>query len=135
MDPKMDIAVIEECTRLAFEDNMTFPETVGKLNAIGVERYHADLGRLQKTYYSVSNEVVELPLPLSQPPAIGKEFSEGDVVGALRAIQSGKIGYGEFLRRIMKGGAVAYDVFLSGRKAIYTGRKGEFYVENFPENK
>lgn len=135
MDRKMDIAVIEECTRLALEDKMTFPETVQRLNAIGVERYHADLGRLQKTYYSSSDEVVDLPLPLSQPPAIEKEFSEKDVVEALRAIQSGKISYAEFLRRIMKGGTAAYDVFLSGRKVIYTGRKGEFYVENFPGSK
>lgn len=56
------------------------------------------------------------------------------MVQALRAIQGRVIDYGEFLRRIMKAGAVSYDVFLDGRKAIYTGGKGDFYVENFPGN-
>lgn len=33
----------------------------------------------------------------------------------------------------MRAGTTHYNVFLSGKKAIYFGRKGEFYVENFPE--
>ncbi|MGH9351016.1 MAG: DUF1398 domain-containing protein [Terriglobia bacterium] len=131
----INTVVIEECTRLAFEDKMTFPETVKKLMAIGVEGYHADLRRLEKTYYNASGETVRELLPLSDPPAIAQEFSESGVVDALRAIQDGKIDYGEFLRRIMKAGAASYDVFISGKKVIYTGRKGDFYIENFPAAK
>src|SRR5579875_304514 len=129
MNATMDHAVLEECTRLAFENRMTFPETVKRLAAIGVERYHADLSRLEKTYYGISGEIAQEQLPLSNPSAIGGQFSESGVVDALRAIQANKIDYGEFLRRIMEAGTVSYDVFLEGRKAIYTGRKGEFYVE------
>lgn len=128
----INTAVIEECTRLAFEDKMSFPETVKKLMTIGVERYHADLNRLEKTYYSSSGETARESLPLSSPPSIAETFSESGVVDALRDIQSGKIAYPEFLRRIMKAGAASYDVYLGGRKAIYTGRMGDFYIENFP---
>ena len=54
---------------------------------------------------------------------------------ALRAIQAKRIDYGEFVRRVMTVGTVGCDVFLEGRKAVYTGRKGELYVESFPGSK
>lgn len=126
---------IEECIRLSFADKITFPEVVKKLAAIGIERYHADLGRLENTYYSLSGEIVQHALPLKDPPVIAEEFAQAGVVEALRAIQSRKIDYGEFLLRIMTAGAASYDVYFGGRKAIYSGRKGEFYVENFPGSK
>jgi len=135
MGATMNTAVIEDCIRLSFADELSFPEVVKRLMAIGVERYHADLSRMEKTYYNLSGEIAEYPLPLSGPPAIHERFSASEVGEALRAIQSRKIDYGEFLRRIMKAGTASYDVFMGGRKAIYTGRSGDFYVENFPGNK
>ncbi|MGH9396748.1 MAG: DUF1398 domain-containing protein [Terriglobia bacterium] len=135
MGGTMNTSVIEECIRLSFADKLTFPEVVKRLVAIGVERYHADLSRLQNTYYNLSGETAQYPLPLDNPPAIHEQFSASEVAEALRAIQGGKIDYGEFLRRIMKAGAASYDVFMGGRKAIYTGRRGDFYVENFPGSK
>ena len=61
----------------------------------------------EKIYYSLSGEFAQHTLPLNDPPAIAEDFSEAGVVEALRAIQGGKI---------------SYDVFLLGRKALYTGR-------------
>ena len=135
MGDKSRAEVIAECTRLAFENKMSFPETIKHLVAAGVERYHADLRLLRKTHYGATGESVDEQLPLANPPAIAEDFSEAGVVDALRAIQSGKIAYGEFLRRIMSAGAASYDVFVTGRKAIYTGRKGDFYIEHFPAAK
>ncbi len=71
----MDKAVIEECTKLAFENKMTFAETVKRLAATGVERYHADLSRLEKTYYSISGGTTREAVPLSDAPAVGTQFS------------------------------------------------------------
>jgi uncharacterized protein YbcV (DUF1398 family) len=63
---------------------------------------------------------------------IGAAFNEEDVVGAVRAIQRGEIGYARFLRRITTAGCASYRVFIKGRKAVYCGRDGRIYVENFP---
>jgi uncharacterized protein YbcV (DUF1398 family) len=38
----------------------------------------------------------------------------------------------EFLRRIMGAGCAHYEVYIQGRKAVYFGRDGEFYIEPFP---
>ena len=127
----MDTAVLSECTALAFQNKITFPETVKRLSLTGVERYCADLVKLEKIYYAADGQShVEL-LPLSNPPAIAVTFSQNLLNEALLAIQTGKIDYPEFLRRIMAAGVVYYDVFIVGAKAIYTGRLGDFYVQNF----
>lgn len=128
----MDVRMIHECTRLAFADKMTFSETVQHLLSIRVERYHADLLLLQKTYYGVNGETHIEPLPLHEAPKIGESFAEEQVKAALAAIQGRQIDYAHFLRRIMSAGTVCYAVFLDGKRAIYTGRKGDFHVEHFP---
>lgn len=128
----MDARVIHECTRLAFEDKITFPETVKRLLTIGVERYHADLLLLQKTYYGANCTTHVEPLPLQDAPKLGESFEVEQVKDAIRTIQQQQIDYAQFLRRIMTAGTVCYAVFLDGKKAIYTGRGGEFHVEHFP---
>lgn len=127
--------IIEECERLAFADQMSFPQVVKQLAMLGAERYHADLVRLQKTYYFPPGDSEIHSVPLANPPAIAGEFAVAEVAEAVRAIQAGNIDYSEFLQRIMKAGTASYDVFLTGRKVVYTGRRGDFYVENFPGGK
>jgi uncharacterized protein YbcV (DUF1398 family) len=54
-------------------------------------------------------------------------------VAAIRASQRGESTYREFLRRISAAGVVYYTVHMQGRKAIYFGRHGDFYIEPFPK--
>jgi uncharacterized protein YbcV (DUF1398 family) len=117
--------------RLSFADT-PFPEVVQRLGAAGVSAYRADLIRLQKSYYDGGTDAYDCPMPLTDRPAIAAEFREGEVVAAVRAIQRQEIGYAEFLRRIMQGGCASYCVFFGGRKAMYFGRDGAHYTENFP---
>lgn len=56
--------MIEECTRLSFEDKMGFPEGVKRLLAVGIERYYADMVQVSKTYYDAKGGVYEEDLPL-----------------------------------------------------------------------
>jgi uncharacterized protein YbcV (DUF1398 family) len=56
------------------------------------------------------------------------------VVAAIRAAQADTIRYPEFMKQAMAAGAVAYWVFLSGKKVIYFGRRGEFHIEEFPRS-
>ena len=131
----MDSRVLQETMNGSFSGTMSFPEVVGRLLAGGVERYYADLVGLQKTYYGVGGTAQANALPLTDPPTIPDTFVEDVVKEALVAIQQRKIQYPEFLRRIMAGGTASYTVFLQGKKTLYVGRHGDFYVEPFPGSK
>lgn len=131
MDPK----ILNECETLAFQNKLSFPEAVKRLAAAGVERYCADLVRLEKFYYSADGATDTVTMPLKDAPEIGGPFLTAEVREVVQTVQQGKIGYSEFLRRIMKAGVVFYDVFINGQKTIYTGRNGDFHVENFPIGK
>jgi uncharacterized protein YbcV (DUF1398 family) len=126
--------VVVECTKGSAEERLSFPQVVMKLMAAGVERYHADLCRSERTYYMPdgSSEVVaahDVAMPMAQ------EFSPAGVEAAVRAIQAGTIGYQEFCARIAAAGCVGYQVSLAGRRAVYYGRTGATYVEPFPAAK
>ncbi len=113
---------------------MTFPEVVNILNQVGVESYYADLVRHENVYYMPSGEThTENLAPVAV--AIGENFSEENLVAAIRGAQQDAIRYPEFLRRAMAAGTVAYRVFLNGKRALYFGRKGEIHVEDFPKPK
>lgn len=126
----IDVEVIENL----FKMNTPFPESLKRLKEMGVERYFMDLVNMEKIYYSDNNESVRLPLKIMNTPAINSEMNEEKVVATLREIQQDKIDYPTFIRGIMDNGVYGYIVFLSGRKAVYLGRKGEMYTEFFPSN-
>jgi uncharacterized protein YbcV (DUF1398 family) len=127
----MDTETITECTKLSFADT-PFPVVARKLAGAGVLAYTTDLIALRKTYYGAGNESRDEPLPLSDGPSIPATFDGDAVAAAVKAIQQGKLGYAEFLRRIMRAGCASYRVFIAGRKAMYFGRDGAFYTEPFP---
>lgn len=123
--------VIEECTRGSDEERMSFPEVVQKLMSVGVERYHADLVRHEKTYYLPSGDsiVVEAKARHGQPAAT---FSGAQTEAAVRAIQARQIGYNEFCERVAAAGCTSYIVSLVGRRVVYFGRSAESHVELMP---
>jgi uncharacterized protein YbcV (DUF1398 family) len=125
------IAAANECSQRSDAGTITFPEVVGKLIAAGVESYHADYYRREKTYYMPGGESHVTPQELPGV-AIATAFSPQGVEQAVRRIQRGEIGYMEFLRLTMLAGCVGYGVYISGRRAIYFGRTGDNYVEPFP---
>jgi uncharacterized protein YbcV (DUF1398 family) len=98
----------------------------------GVERYDADLTRLEKMHYGIAGETHAEIIPLSEAPVVPTEFSADGAQSAITSIQRREIQYPEFLRQIMAAGTASYSVYLNGRKAIYFGRNGDFHVEPFP---
>lgn len=125
------IAVIEECTKASDEARLTFPEVVARLAAAGVERYHADLQRAEKTYYlpDGASHVAVSASVATEPAEI---FSAAGVDAAVRAVQARAIDYKAFCERIVEAGCVGYLVSIAGRRAVYYGRSGETHVEPFP---
>ena len=123
-------AVVEECTRASDEGRSNFPDTLAKLRAAGVERYHADLVAAEKVYYAPDGAHRVPAGPVTQPFAVA--FSAAGVEAAVRASQSGAISYRTFCARVADAGCVGYLVSLQGKRVVYYGRTGETHVELIP---
>lgn len=123
--------VVTECTEGSDAGRFTFPQVVDKLTEAGVERYHADLCRLERTYYMPDggSHVVGTDAHGEKP---ADEFDTRGVVAALREVQARKIDYRTFCDKILVAGCIGYIVSIAGRRAVYFGRTGETYVEVFP---
>ncbi len=131
----MDTLILDECTQGALNGVTTFPETLMKIGPIGVERYYADLVRMEKTFYFKDGRTYVVRLPVAGMPALAREFDAVSVAKTIKTIQRGEIDYQEFLRLVVAAGCTAYAVFLDGRHAAYYGRGGEVYIERFPNAK
>lgn len=130
----MDIKTIAECTKGSFDNTLTFPEVVQRLTQIGIERYDADLVRLEKRYYAKNGDTHTEKMPLSHLPTIAQNFDNDKVQQIIRAIQQGQMSYPDFLHKIMEYGTTNYVVYLDGKQTIYFGRKGEHHIEKFRQD-
>jgi uncharacterized protein YbcV (DUF1398 family) len=126
--------VMRHCTTASDECRISFGEVVRLLMVAGVERYHADLCRSEKTYYLPDSQSETLSTKtLQMKPA--RDFLADEIEAAVRSIQAGKIDYQEFCRLVLAAGCVGYHVFIAGRQVIYYGRNGTQHVEPFPSAK
>jgi uncharacterized protein YbcV (DUF1398 family) len=125
--------VIHECARGALREELAFPEIIGRLADVGVERYHADYCRQEITYYLADGDslVVDSPHP-AHTTAV--EFSASDVEAAVRQSQRNEHTYLDFIRKTMAAGCVGYFVQITGRRTIYFGRNGDSHLELFPSS-
>jgi uncharacterized protein YbcV (DUF1398 family) len=123
--------ILEECVRGALTGKLTFPEIVGRLIETGTERYHADYSRQEITYYLPDGDSLVVAAPHASDAAAA-EFSPSAVEAAVRQSQRNEHTYLDFIRKTMAAGCVGYFVQITGRRAIYFGRKGESHVEHFP---
>ena len=123
--------VIQQCAYGSLAGKLTFPEIVGQLAQIGIERYHADYSRQEITYYFPDGDsvVIATPHPLHETAA---QFSASDVADAVRQSQRNEHTYADFVQKTMSAGCVGYFVQITGRRVIYFGRTGESHVEHFP---
>lgn len=125
------IQTLETCAAGSLANELSFPEVVGRLIDIGVERYHADYSRQEITYYLPDGDshVVASPHAAHETAV---EFSAAAVESAVRQSQRNEHTYKDFVRKTMAAGCVGYFVQITGRRAIYFGRNGESHVELFP---
>lgn len=126
-------SVVVECTRASDEERKSFPVIIAELIGAGVERYHADLVKHEKTYYTPAGQsFVVASHPSDQAPA--QAFVAEQIEAAVRASQGQQIGYREFCRRVLEAGCAGYWVSITGKRAVYYGRTGETHVELFPSS-
>jgi uncharacterized protein YbcV (DUF1398 family) len=130
----MNSDVIREVLAASQAGKLIFPEVVRRLLDAGVESYFCDLAARQETFYMSDGKTHSEGMTLPSAP-IAAEFSPSDVVAAIRGAQADAIRYPEFLKRSVAAGVIAYWAFLTGKRVIYFGRKGEFHIEEFPRPK
>ena len=128
---KEKIQVIQQCANGSVAGALAFPEIVGKLAQIGIERYHADYSRQEITCYLPDGDSVVIATPHPSHP-IASEFSASAVEGAVRQSQRNEHTYADFIRKTMSAGCVGYFVQITGRRVIYFRHTGESHVEHFP---
>lgn len=123
--------IVSECSKGSDDATLSFPQVVGKLMEVGIERYSVDLVRHEKIFYLPDGDSVSLKAtPVAKEPA--QDFSASGVQSAIRQSQAGKITYLEFCELVKEAGCTFYMVSLKGRRAVYSGRSGENHVELFP---
>jgi uncharacterized protein YbcV (DUF1398 family) len=127
----MNTTVIHQVLTETQAGKLIFPEVVRRLSEVGVESYLCDLAIGSETFYMAdgSTHSEHMTLPLAP---IATDFSSSEVVAAIRGAQTDTIRYPEFMKRSAAAGVIAYWAFLSGKKVIYFGRKGESHTEEFP---
>lgn len=128
----MNTEIIAETARKTLFGTISFPEVVVQLLAAGVEYYHVDYVRLQKTFYSADGDVVVTPINYEGLPAVAPEFcTEGLRANILDSQRNGQH-YRDFTRRAMESGVQGYYAFLRGKRVTYFGRQGDQHTEWFP---
>lgn len=123
--------IILGCARGALNAELTFPETIGTLAQMGVERYHADYSRQEITYYLPDGESLIVTTAHPSHPT-GTDFSAPAVEAAVRQSQRNEHTYLDFIQKTMAAGCVGYFVQITGRRVIYFGRNGDCHIEHFP---
>lgn len=130
----MKSELMRELTERSLADTVTFPEVVQALLQNGVESYTVDLIQNIKTHYLSDGKVFTEKFHF-EGPVTAPEFDAEKVIASIRLTQAGKQPYREFLKSIMAAGCSVYTAYLTGRKVIYMGRKGDFHIEHFPSAK
>ncbi len=130
----MNTQAMNEVSIATQEGKMTFPQVVSRLLEIGVESYFVDFAAGRKTYYLADGAIHSEPMILKLDP-IAAEFSQSDLVAAIRGAQADTIRYPEFVKRSTAAGVIGYWAFLTGKQVAYFGRKGESHVEYFPDSR
>jgi uncharacterized protein YbcV (DUF1398 family) len=128
----MSKQVINELAIATQQGKMTFPQVVKGLLEVGVESYLVDFAAKQKIHYLTDGTTQTVPMIL-EPGPIAAEFSSVDLVGAIRGAQADTVRYPEFVNRSTAAGVIGYWAFLTGKRVIYFGRKGEQHIEEFPK--
>jgi len=126
--------VIDELAIATQQGKMTFPRVVQGLIEVGVESYLVDFAVKQKTHYLADGTAHTVPMILDPGP-IAAEFDNAGLVAAIRGAQADTVRYPEFVKRSTSAGVIGYWAFLTGRRVIYFGRKGEQHIEEFPRPK
>ena len=126
----MKTELMQAALRKSEAGELRFPEVIWMLHEAEVDAYHVDFLHGDDTFYLLDGTTHTEPIEVRE---VASEFSRDGVIDAIRGAQADRIRYPEFVRRILASGVASYRVHLTGKRAVYVGRKGEMHVEEFPK--
>ncbi len=127
----MNVVAMREVMAKTQAGEMVFPDVVKALLGLGVESYFCDFALMRETLYLADGEshTQAMVLPAEK---VAEEFDGAKLIAAIRGAQADTVRYPEFVKRSTAAGVAGYWAFLTGRKVVYFGRKGEMHTEEFP---
>lgn len=128
----MSKQVILELALATQQGKLIFPKVVQGLLEVGVESYLVDFAAKQNVHYLADGSTYTVPMIL-EPGPIAAVFNGAELVAAIRGAQADTVRYPEFVKRSTGAGVIGYWAFLTGKRVIYFGRKGEEHIEEFPK--
>ena len=120
--------IIDEAIKLVAAGELNFLGFVKLLASADVHCYTVDLETQEVVYYAGTKSLVR-KLGLD-PAVISGRFSEAYLKEAITAVQSKRIAYAEFIKKIAYAGVETYEVDFKTKKITYRGRR-KSYVEDF----
>jgi uncharacterized protein YbcV (DUF1398 family) len=124
----MDTKAISDLFQLSLAGQNTFGEVLKHLSEFGVQRFHIDLVKHERTLYSRNDEVYVEKFVLDRPAQACTEFSQKGIDEAIALIQTNEIEFVELLARYTTSGVAGYLVFIDGDRIFFYGRNGEEYA-------
>lgn len=109
-----------------------FPYLAETLRRAGVRRNVWLLPSCQSMYFTDKGPVITQNTPLVSGPMDVPKFDREELIAALRADQSGKTTFPQFLEASWRAGVVRYEVDFTARSVSYYGFNEEVYVEDYP---
>jgi len=127
----MDAKIIKEIVRRTLDGEISFPEVIGQLVAAGVEYYHVDYARMEKTFYSAEGDTVVTPINFKGLPPVTTDFDAAALRADILDSQRNGQKFRDFSHRAVAAGVQGYFAFLRGRCVTYFGRQGHEHTERF----
>jgi uncharacterized protein YbcV (DUF1398 family) len=110
-----------------------FPYLAETLRQAGVTSNSWHLPSCQSIYITQPGAVVQQLEPLAMGSVDVPPFDKDALIAALRADQSGKTTFQEFLAATWQAGIIRYEVDLVERCVTYFGSLGEYYLEHYQQ--
>lgn len=124
----MDTKAISDLFQLSLAGQNTFADVLKRLSEFGVQRFHIDLVKHERTLYSRKDEVYVEKFVLDTPTQTRTEFSQKGIDEAIALIRTNEIEFVELLARYITSGVAGYLVFIDGDRIVFYGRNGEEYA-------
>ena len=128
------MTIAQQCLNAAYDDTMSFPESVHSLMEAGFDSYWVDYRSNTRTYYLPNGESLVLNNPHNDG-AVAAEFDSSGIVATIKWAQLNPPDYTYigFNQRVTGYGCAGYLVSFIGRRVLYFGRTAEVHIEHFPQ--
>ena len=126
--------IAQKCLNGAYDNTMSFPESVKLLMGAGFEGYQVDYRMNTRIYYLPTGETLLMMNPHDHGE-VSARFNQPEIAAAIKWAQLNPPDYNylDFNNRVTANGCAGYIVSILGRRVLYFGRTAETHVEHFPK--